>query len=395
MASVSGFTAERMLQIESNTVIDGYIDSSGDLILVKKDGSTVNAGKAVGPIAGPEVLAAAQGFWMVYSEEPPEQTSMYNVPVVWIQRNAPLQDVPVLPQPPAWNDSNRGITVPNLIGVEYRLDGDVLEPLTQTIIPGSGSVVVTVTAVPKPGYTMSGSFSWTHQFIDYSTLTLYASDTFAGAQGQIVVGNAGSSIVEGRVFDMNLGGTASSPLKWVYANASEAVATSTHAMWVVNANNKASWSGNSNFDSSYLMADAGSRDMIVEFDILQFPISAHGPVLEFMLGQKSPNVSPRPLKGSIWVWASYKCNLTLNGVDTALGFLESSTPTNNPLTGHWKFTSIGKILTVHIPTGDSFSLDSTNKPDSDFGTFFKLNANFPSAGLLPVILDNIKVSRFV
>ena len=54
MATVTGFTAERMLQIENTTVVDG--DVVGDnLILLQRDGTQINAGNVRGPqgIQGP------------------------------------------------------------------------------------------------------------------------------------------------------------------------------------------------------------------------------------------------------------------------------------------------------------------------------------------------------
>ena len=51
MATVTSLTAERMLEIEAASVIDGEI-ISGNLILTTRGGTQINAGSAVGP-AGP------------------------------------------------------------------------------------------------------------------------------------------------------------------------------------------------------------------------------------------------------------------------------------------------------------------------------------------------------
>jgi hypothetical protein len=48
MTTVTGLTAERMLEIEGASVVDGDI-IGGELVLTKHDGSTVNAGSVVGP----------------------------------------------------------------------------------------------------------------------------------------------------------------------------------------------------------------------------------------------------------------------------------------------------------------------------------------------------------
>lgn len=51
MTTVTGLTAERMLLIEGESVVDGQV-VSGSLILTKRDGTTINAGSVAGP-AGP------------------------------------------------------------------------------------------------------------------------------------------------------------------------------------------------------------------------------------------------------------------------------------------------------------------------------------------------------
>ena len=44
MATVTGLTADRMIEIESNSVVSGTLEPDGDLILTQHDGSTINAG---------------------------------------------------------------------------------------------------------------------------------------------------------------------------------------------------------------------------------------------------------------------------------------------------------------------------------------------------------------
>jgi len=51
MATITGFTAARMLEIEDGTIVDAEI-VDGELILIKHDGTQVNAGDVTGP-AGP------------------------------------------------------------------------------------------------------------------------------------------------------------------------------------------------------------------------------------------------------------------------------------------------------------------------------------------------------
>src|SRR5580765_5422533 len=48
MATVTGLTADRMIEIEAASVVDGDV-IDGELILTKHDGSTINAGSVAGP----------------------------------------------------------------------------------------------------------------------------------------------------------------------------------------------------------------------------------------------------------------------------------------------------------------------------------------------------------
>jgi microcystin-dependent protein len=59
MATITGFTAERMLEIEDGTIVDAEV-VGGELILTKHDGTTVNAGPVTGP-AGPVGPAGPAG----------------------------------------------------------------------------------------------------------------------------------------------------------------------------------------------------------------------------------------------------------------------------------------------------------------------------------------------
>lgn len=62
MATVTGLTADRMLEIEAASVIDGKV-VSGDLILTKHDGNEINAGSVIGPPGpqGPQGLVGIPG----------------------------------------------------------------------------------------------------------------------------------------------------------------------------------------------------------------------------------------------------------------------------------------------------------------------------------------------
>ena len=58
MATVTGLTAERMLEIEANSIVDGEVVGD-NLILTKHDASTINAGSVRGPTGSPGVSEEA------------------------------------------------------------------------------------------------------------------------------------------------------------------------------------------------------------------------------------------------------------------------------------------------------------------------------------------------
>lgn len=60
MATVTGLTAVRMLEIESNSVVDGFIDGAGNLVLQTHGGDVIAAGYVKGPV-GPTGPAGATG----------------------------------------------------------------------------------------------------------------------------------------------------------------------------------------------------------------------------------------------------------------------------------------------------------------------------------------------
>lgn len=60
MASVTAFTAARMKKIEDTTVVSGTINSLGELVLITREGTEINAGLVRGP-AGPEGPEGPEG----------------------------------------------------------------------------------------------------------------------------------------------------------------------------------------------------------------------------------------------------------------------------------------------------------------------------------------------
>ena len=73
MASVTGLTAARMIEIEKASVIGGFVDSSGNLVLINKNGDQINAGVVEGPqgVPGPPGENGTVTYtWLKYADTP-------------------------------------------------------------------------------------------------------------------------------------------------------------------------------------------------------------------------------------------------------------------------------------------------------------------------------------
>lgn len=60
MGTVTGLTADRMLQIEASSVVSGAVDGTGHLVLTQHNGATMDAGSVIGP-QGPQGATGATG----------------------------------------------------------------------------------------------------------------------------------------------------------------------------------------------------------------------------------------------------------------------------------------------------------------------------------------------
>jgi microcystin-dependent protein len=109
MASVTGLTAARMIQIEAQSVVDGDV-VSGNLILTKHDGSTINAGSVIGPAgpvgpSGPMGIPGEIKLWPGAALPNPAQYGH------WAWANGDIFDVSAYPVAaaniaPAWKTAN-------------------------------------------------------------------------------------------------------------------------------------------------------------------------------------------------------------------------------------------------------------------------------------------------
>lgn len=134
-----------------------------------------------------ERQAKAQGFWVEHSEEPPTETTKYGVPVVWVAKRALGAQIPVNPFTPSVNLARRIITIPRQVGVEYTIDGVVTQP-GDFVVPGNDARTVTIEArAASQMYVLPSVFRWKRQFGTIANRVIWASDTFTGRIGEVLV----------------------------------------------------------------------------------------------------------------------------------------------------------------------------------------------------------------
>lgn len=61
MATVTVFTSTRMLAIESQAIVAGTVNGSGQLILTRNNGTTITAGSVIGPTGAASTVVGPTG----------------------------------------------------------------------------------------------------------------------------------------------------------------------------------------------------------------------------------------------------------------------------------------------------------------------------------------------
>lgn len=214
MARVRSFTAERMLQIENETVVDGTVDAGGRLHLVRRDGIIIDAGRVTGDKGDPG--SGVSDITVTYQRgvsptEAPTGTWTTTIPVVptgeylWIRtvteyRNPANPDemfettsFVVIKQPEAGTDGEPGRGIESIV-VTYQSG-------TSGVDAPTGTWTETIPNVPP------GRFLWTRtytKFTDGGDSTAY-SVAKQGADG--APGDGGSSSYIHVAYAQNSSGT--------------------------------------------------------------------------------------------------------------------------------------------------------------------------------------------
>ena len=198
---------------KGDTGAAGPVGPKGD----KGDTGAVGPAGKDGANWSKDAQAKVQGYWIVVSPTEPESATYTTadgtvVPVIW---QKPIErTVPVLPQTPAFSRASSTLSVPELVGVVYRItgwskdSGKTWTTMSKDLVGGVATDVKTATgqalplavrveALARPGYVLPTPSSWTFDYPDPNATVVLTSMTFP-VDGSI----AGAST------DAGLGGTA-------------------------------------------------------------------------------------------------------------------------------------------------------------------------------------------
>ncbi|WP_106819209.1 hypothetical protein [Janibacter massiliensis] len=292
-----------------------------------------------------QAQAQAQGFWMVVSDTPPTETTMYGVPVVWVPEVEPLQDVPVIPREPAWQISAGTFSVPSFVGVDYMYDGRVV---TGTVtVPSTRPLDVTVTAVAQPGYYLTSPYSWTKNYPDPNAYLLQSSDDFTGlaAGEQFITAPAGA--VAGwntaRAWDNALGGA--SQINWRYSTSMNPDLTLTKATagGAIEFVGKGAWVGQ---QRAFQTMD---QSQVIDFDVDALPFGSGTSSWTVTLGGViSGNAITGGASVKVTMGATPQITLSATGLTTSPAYNYAG-----PAKGRWRFEWTGDTLSVTAPSGQN------------------------------------------
>lgn len=289
--------------------------------------------------------AQAQGFWMVVSEEPPTETTMYGVPVVWVPKVEELQAVPIVPREPAWQLSEGTFSVPSLVGVDYVYDGQVV---TGTVtVPTTRPLDVTVTTVAHPGYYLTSPYQWTKNYPDPDAYTLQSSDDFTGLAAGDQFITAPSGAVTGwnyaRTWDNALGGT--TVTQWRYNSNVNSNLTLTKAT----GDGAIEYFGSSAWTAQRWVFDTPDLSQVVDIDVAALPTGATNS--SWYIGLGGTIVGNNTIN-AVTIRVEFKA-AKWNIVFSSPGLTDVSHLYPGTEAGLWRFEILGDVASVVTPSGQN------------------------------------------
>ena len=197
MATVTGYTAERMKQIEDSTVVDGAI-SADDLLLITRDGTQINAGNVRGPqgVPGPAgdadavQLATPVGSTVMFGGDTAPQGWLLCDGASYVQANYPALFTEIGTKFGSVDSTH--FNVPDL---QERMpvgrSGNA--PFDVTGNKGGSKDLIVVDHAHPHGHVLSTSGNHKHLFYGLNNMFLVS---FVGSQHKLVDGGGGITPVD-------------------------------------------------------------------------------------------------------------------------------------------------------------------------------------------------------
>lgn len=278
-----------------------------------------------------EALVRGLGYALHFGDRPPSESTEFGQPVYWV-REAEVRLIPVTPTPPSFDPVRGTVTLPNLVGVTYKVDGT---PRTGTYsVPGTGPTLVRVTAEAQQGYQIIGVAEWTSTVRPtISPGTVLATETFNGAAGELIPRS--TPVQSGRRAGPAFSDAGAISPSWFAWGNSAGFNRDGQGHAVVAA------------DAAGVTAiafDPGVADVDIEVDIAQIPTQGKSLTFEVRFGADPNDASPFQAKGfqAKLVWDPHT-NVAVQP-DAKLFYTN-----RNHTSGKWVFSRRGGTVTVKTP----------------------------------------------
>lgn len=325
-----------------------------------------------------EEQAKAQGYWQVVSEEPPAETEMYGVPVVWVKGGSIQAPTPVYPMTPSIDYARRIITIPNQVGVKFTIDGVDAGPGDHTV-PGTDLRTVRIEALPASArYVMSSTFIWPRTFGDVTNRPLVASTSFTGrAAGEELVPVRPESEWttygsykdrDGVLWDNSLGGNRE--VRWRQSGPGIDPKPNSADVWrrpwtttdhgtITDARGKGS-------QEDAMLFDVGATNVSLEFDVAAVNADT-GFTLEFGV--------PKGIQNAVGTQVSINFSPTSSRInDKARGGTWGPNIISGPPAGTWRVDFMDGVAIITSPQGIRAVQDSSPVPPGRYGHWVKFYA---------------------
>lgn len=332
-------------------------ESPGMLQITLSDGTTRSLSLPSGshstgfPHLTEEAIARAQGYAMVVSDTPPETSTQYGVPVIWIQSRSLSSHVPVLASMPLADPEARTITFPDPLptGVEYTVDGAPAGARWTA----ADSDLVTVAARAKPGYRLIGPVEWTFSLRRAQARTLIAGDNFADMASDTPLipplnGDEAQRKDRNIIFGREWSIPGSEKVRWCSWVSTKTTLVSSATRGIT-----------SSLNTQYADFDLGREDYILETDITEAG-TAHGLAITLKLGlgvhrQGGAEIALVCRSGT---WGIHRTPVSGLSPEEVIGT--------------WRFMKRGEMITVSSPGQENIAVVSA-KQTSAWGTWGRLH----------------------